>query len=98
MHLLVAHFRPDVISGAELAIADFADQASNSMMITMLVPGAGQLSAFYQEKGYNVWKKKFETKRRRYPGLHFVHSLLLARDLKTRAVDFSSLQHIRSCQ
>ena len=87
MHLLVAHYRPDVISGAELAIADFVDQVSPQLKITMLVPGRGSLSSFYQEKGYTVWVKRYSTKRRRYPGLHMVQSLFLARELKNWEVD-----------
>jgi glycosyltransferase involved in cell wall biosynthesis len=87
MHLLVAHSHPNAVSGAELAIADFVDQASTSLKVTMLAPGAGRLSDFYQEKGYRVWSQRFETKRRLYPGLHLIHSLFLARGLRNRGVD-----------
>jgi glycosyltransferase involved in cell wall biosynthesis len=86
-HILIAHYRPDIVSGAENSIADFTDLAARNFDITMLVPGEGNLAQFYRQRGFTVWIKKVETPRRLLPGLHQVQSILLANELKQRGVD-----------
>jgi glycosyltransferase involved in cell wall biosynthesis len=85
--IIVAHYRPDIVSGAENSIADFVDQIDPRFQITMLVPGEGNLARFYRKRGFNVWIRPVETPRRLRPGLHRIQSLLLARALKQRGVD-----------
>jgi glycosyltransferase involved in cell wall biosynthesis len=86
-NIVIAHYRSDMVSGAENSIADFVDQVSTDFQITMLVPGEGNLSRFYRQRGFNVWVKRIETPRRILPGLHTVQSAVLARELKNRQVD-----------
>lgn len=85
--MLVAHFRPDIVSGAELAIADFVEAASVDFHCVMLTPGEGPLARHYRQRGFEVWAKRVETKRRRYPGLHTMQSLLFSRKLRRAGVD-----------
>jgi glycosyltransferase involved in cell wall biosynthesis len=84
MRVLVAHFRPDAVSGAELALADFIEKRDPRFHYTMLVPGEGPLAAFYRQKGWEVWVKTVQNHRRIAPGLHTLQSLLLARALRRR--------------
>jgi glycosyltransferase involved in cell wall biosynthesis len=85
--LLIAHYRPDVVSGAENSIADMVDQLDERFDVTMLVPGEGNLANFFRKRGMNVWVNNVETPRRLYPGLHSVQSLLLARQIRKRGYD-----------
>jgi glycosyltransferase involved in cell wall biosynthesis len=85
--IVVAHSRPDTVSGAELAIADIVDQSREDFEYIMLTPGQGALAGYYREKGITVWSQKVETKRRLYPGLHTLQSLFFSRRLKRRHVD-----------
>ena len=87
IRILVTHNRPDMISGAELMIADFVDKMDERFRVTMLTPGEGALSDFYKQRGFDVWAKRIETKRRRYPGLHTVQSMFFARELKDREIN-----------
>ena len=92
MRILIAHYRPDIVSGAELALADFIDQAQAALpgsgaarfQFTMLVPGDGPLAAYYRSRGYDVWVRRVETPRRIAPGLHTLQSLLMAKQLVAR--------------
>ena len=87
IRILVAHYLPDLVSGAEFAIADFVSNADGRFEFTMLTPGEGSLAEFYEGKGFNVCTKKIETPRRRYPGLHTLQSWLFARDLLEHRFD-----------
>ena len=87
IRILVVHFLPNMVSGAELAIADFISIADSRFDFTMLTPGEGRLAAYYQGKGVNVCIKRIETPRRRYPGLHTLQSWLFARDLLEHRFD-----------
>lgn len=87
MKILVAHFRPDIVSGAEITIADFALKAHRQFQFLMLVPGEGILAHYLREKGLSVWTKKIENWRRLYPGLHTIQSLLFAQELKSMGVN-----------
>jgi glycosyltransferase involved in cell wall biosynthesis len=53
----------------------------------MLTPGEGNLASYFRERDLNVWAKRVETRRRKYPGLHTVQSFILARQLRKRNVD-----------
>ncbi len=77
--ILIAHFRDDVIGGAEIAIADMVDMRSPIFHYIMLVPGKRALADFYHDRGYDVWTKRIQTKRRKYPGLHTVQSWLFSK-------------------
>ncbi len=79
--VLIAHFTDDVIGGAEIAIADMVDMRSPIFHYIMLVPGIRTLADFYHNRGYNVWTKRIQTKRRKYPGLHTVQSWLFSKRL-----------------
>lgn len=85
--VLIAHFLPDIVSGAERAIADLVRAGGEDFRYTMLTPGEGRLSRHYRENGFAVWTRRVDTRRRRYPGLHTMQSLLFARDLRRRAID-----------
>jgi glycosyltransferase involved in cell wall biosynthesis len=85
--ILVAHSRPDTVSGAELAIADMIDARGEDLQYLMLTPGEGSLAEHYRKRGFEVWARALETRRRRYPGLHTVQSALFARRFKQRHVD-----------
>jgi glycosyltransferase involved in cell wall biosynthesis len=85
--ILIAHYRPDIVSGAENSIADFVDQVSPRFQVTMLVPGEGILAEFYRRRGFSVWVRKVETPRRLKPGLHQVQSYLFARALHANKFD-----------
>ncbi len=85
--IVVAHSRPDTVSGAELAIADIVDQGRQDFEYIMLTPGEGVLASHYRDRGFAVWAQKVETKRRLYPGLHTLQSVSFSRQLKRRQVD-----------
>lgn len=85
--ILVAHSRPDTVSGAELAIADMIDARREGLHYLMLTPGEGVLADHYRTRGFEVWARELETRRRRYPGLHTVQSALFARKFRQRHVD-----------
>jgi len=85
--ILVAHSRPDIVSGAELAIADIVDKGRDGLRYVMLTPGEGVLANHYRSKGYAVWAQKLETRRRLYPGLHIVQSIYFARKFRQRNID-----------
>lgn len=87
INVLVAHFRPDIVSGAEFAIADMIDRRSEHIEYIMLTPGEGALADFYRDKGYTVWADKVQTKRRLYPGLHTLQSFFFAQKLKKNKID-----------
>jgi L-malate glycosyltransferase len=86
-NIVIAHYRYDMVSGAENSIADFVDHVCADFQVTMLVPGEGSLARFYRQRGFNVWVKHVETPRRLLPGLHTLQSSLLARELNQRQVD-----------
>lgn len=85
--ILVAHSRPDTVSGAELAIADMIDARREGIHYLMLTPGEGILAEHYRARGYDVWARELETRRRRYPGLHTVQSVFFARSFRKRCVN-----------
>jgi len=85
--ILVAHPRPDIVSGAELAIADIVDKGRNGFRYVMFTPGEGVLADHYRDRGYAVWAQKLETKRRLFPGLHTVQSVYFARKFRERNID-----------
>jgi glycosyltransferase involved in cell wall biosynthesis len=86
MHLLIAHYRPDIVSGAENSIADLVDLMDERFRVTMLVPAAGKLARFYQDRGFNVWVQEVQTPRRLLPGLHTLQSMQLSSRLKKEGI------------
>jgi len=86
-HILIAHFRQDIVSGAEISIAEMVDQLLEQFRFTMLVPGEGKLAQTYRQRGYSTWVKKVQTRRRLFPGLHTIQSFLFAREMQHRGVD-----------
>lgn len=86
-NIVIAHYRPDIVSGAEHSIADFADEASDRIRITMLVPGEGRLADFYRKRGFHVWVRRVDGPRRLLPGLHRLQSRSLSRELINRGID-----------
>ncbi len=87
MKILVAHWRPDIVSGAELAIADMVAKRSDGFEYVMLTPGEGKLADYYRSRGFPVWACKVQTRRRKYPSLHTLQSLWFARKLKRAGVE-----------
>jgi len=83
----VTHFRPDIVSGAEFAIADMVKKCDERFRFIMLTPGAGNLADYYRSRGFEVWPKRIETPRRKYPGLHTFQSFLFARQLQAKGID-----------
>jgi glycosyltransferase involved in cell wall biosynthesis len=86
-YITIAHYRSDIVSGAERSIADLVGQLDRRFRITMLVPDEGKLSDFYRSRGMEVWVRNVNTTRRLFPGLHTLQSYLLARKLKEKCVD-----------
>lgn len=87
MRIVVAHSRPDIVSGAELAIADTVDRRADGIEYIMLPPGPGVLAEYYRSRGFTVWAREVETRRRLYPGLHTLLSWLFSRQLRRRQID-----------
>jgi glycosyltransferase involved in cell wall biosynthesis len=87
--ILVAHFRPDIVSGAEFAIADMLEKSSSHFRYVMLTPGKGPLAEHYRSKGFEVWPQRIETPRRKYPGLHSLQSWFFARRLRAAGVNMA---------
>lgn len=85
--ILIAHFRPDIVSGAERAILDMITPLKEQFDFTMLVPGVGALAGFYQEADLNVWVESISTPRRIFPGLHTIQSARLAGKMKRYGID-----------
>lgn len=86
--ILVAHFGPpNIIAGAEIAIADMIDKGSGQFHYIMLTPGEGRLADFYRDRGYEVWARNIHTKRRKYPGLHSIQSYFFAKTLQRENID-----------
>lgn len=86
-NILIAHYRSDIVSGAENSIADLVSQIDPRFSITMLIPGDGNLARFYRSRGIQVWVHRVEGSRRLFPGLHEVQSILFSRALKQRNID-----------
>lgn len=84
MNILIVHYRSDIVSGAERAIADMVCSGKTRFQYTMLVPEEGELTKFYKQLGVNVWVKKISTPRKKYPGLHYIQSVRMAKELKQR--------------
>lgn len=82
LHILIAHFLPHVVSGAERSIADLVEELDTRIAVTMLVPGEGRLADFYRGRGLDVWVREVTTPRRLFPGLHEWQSRLFARQLQ----------------
>jgi glycosyltransferase involved in cell wall biosynthesis len=80
--ILVAHHRPDIVSGAEIAIADMVKSCAPGWRFIMLVPGAGALANYYRGLNIPVWEKSVTSPRRLFPGLHQLESWLFARQLQ----------------
>ena len=87
LSILVAHFRPDIVSGAEFAIGDMVKKCPKNFRFIMLTPGAGNLGDYYQSHDFEIWPKRIETTRRKYPGLHTLQSYLFARQLQAKGID-----------
>lgn len=86
-NIVIAHYRPDIVSGAENSIADLVDEIHERFHCTMLVPGHGNLEQFYLKRGFTVWVHEVQTPRRLLPGLHSLQSRQLASRLKKGKVD-----------
>ncbi len=85
--ILIAHYRPDIVSGAERAIADMVSCLDANLEIIMLTPGPGPLADFYRRGGFKVWAEAVSTPRRLFPGLHHYQSLRMAERLRSAGVD-----------
>ena len=85
--VLVAHFNPRAVSGAEKAIVDMVGASETGWKFVMMTPGRGKLYEYYSMLGLDVWPRMVHTRRRKYPGLHTLQSFALARQLKARKVD-----------
>jgi glycosyltransferase involved in cell wall biosynthesis len=85
--VLVAHAHADVVSGAEIAIADMVVKGDKRFKFIMLTPGEGRLARFYRDKGYEIWARNVQGRRRLYPGLHTVQSYYFAKQLQKRGID-----------
>ena len=87
MKILIAHWRSDIVSGAEFAIADMVKKGNSSIEYCMLTPGEGQLADFYRKSGFTVISHRVETRRRLFPGLHTAQSIFFAQRMKKIGVD-----------
>lgn len=87
VRLLVAHYRSDVVSGAERSIADMVENLDPCFQVTMLVPGEGALAEFYRRRGLAVWVRPLPSWRRFLPGLHSLRSYRVAREIRAAGFD-----------
>jgi len=85
--ILICHYVPHIISGAEKAILDMVLPLQNVFDFTMFVPSEGILAEFYRKQGLKVHVQKLSNKRRKFPGLHMFHSLLFKQYLKKNHYD-----------
>ncbi len=81
MKVLFAHYRPDIVSGAEYALVDTVKWLDPRLQAFMLVPGEGRLAHAYRKLNLPVWSLPISTPRRLFPGWHEIQSFLLARKL-----------------
>lgn len=81
MKILFAHYRPDIVSGAEYALVDTVRWLDPRLRAYMLVPGEGRLANVYRQLNLPVWSYPISTPRRLFPGWHEVQSFWLARKL-----------------
>lgn len=86
-NLLIAHYRSDIVSGAENSITDFIEQIDPRLKVTMLVPKEGKLAEFFRNRGIPVWIKAIDTPRRLFPGLHEFQSAVFGNELKRQKID-----------
>ena len=77
MKILVVHGQKDIVSGAEYAIIDFLNNY-DSFDVVHYVPGKGLLGKFLRSRGQRVYERLYSSKRRKYPGLYLLSSLLFA--------------------
>ena len=85
--LLIAHFRHDIVSGAEHSIGDLLSYLKGEFDFVMLIPREGKLAEYYRKMGYRVWIKEVQNYRRLLPGLHTLQSIRLARQLKKMKIN-----------
>ena len=86
MHILFAHYRPDIVSGAEFALADTVKWLDPRFRVSMLVPGRGRLQSAYCDMGFEVWVHSISTPRRLLPGWHELQSWWLTQKFSQHAV------------
>ena len=86
--VLICNYKVDIVSGAEKAIVDMLLPIKNDFNFVMFVPGRGKLSRFYEENGFKVYTRKLSNKRRKFPGLHLMHSIQFSKYLKKEKYDF----------
>lgn len=87
LRVVIAHWRADVIGGAEIAILEFVNHLQSKYVFTMLVPGDGPLAQYYRGLGVETWVRAVQTRRRLFPGLHWTQSRLLSLEFRKRGVD-----------
>ncbi|HEX2980151.1 MAG TPA: glycosyltransferase family 4 protein [Anaerolineaceae bacterium] len=87
IRVVIAHYHPYAVSGAEQSIADLVAELDPRFRCSMLVPGEGNLADYYRRRGFDVWVQKVETPRRLYPGLHEFQSYRLAQRLREKNID-----------
>ncbi|PHR59476.1 MAG: hypothetical protein COA44_00615 [Arcobacter sp.] len=85
--IMICHYAPHVISGAERAMLDMVLPLQDVFDFTMFVAREDILSKFYREQGLKVHVQALSNKRRKFPGLHSFHSILLKRYLKNNPQD-----------
>jgi len=85
--ILICHYAPHVISGAERAMLDMVLPLQDVFDFTMFIPKEGKLSKFYRGQGLNVHVQSLSNKRRKFPGLQLFHSFLMAKYLKKNPCD-----------
>ena len=85
--ILIAHFNPRAVSGAEKAIVDMVAASQTGWKYVMMTPGRGKLYEHYASLGLDTWPRLIQTRRRKFPGLHTLQSVWLARELRKRSVD-----------
>jgi glycosyltransferase involved in cell wall biosynthesis len=86
--ILFVHWQSAVVGGAEIALIDLIHVLKNDYEITNLFHKAGKVSDYYIEHGMNVVVKRLNTRRRKYPGLHFIESIFMSLFLKKNGYEF----------
>lgn len=87
MKILIANYSSDTVGGAEIAIANLIENTPKDIEVISWVSKDGNLSNYYKSKNISTHVQYISNPRRKYPGLHFVSSLLFVNYLKKNQID-----------
>ena len=85
--LLFVHWQSQVIGGAEIALVDLIRILESHYDVHNLFHSKGKVVDYYNSCNLSAEVRSMNTRRRLYPGLHIVQSLLMSIYLKKRKFD-----------